>query len=103
MTRSEKLTYLKTIADNAIEKITDNKDSWRNFLSFYSNLHQFTFREALTIYEQNPNVTMCKEIQSWNKVGRRVQRGVHGIPLLDEDDIRQEIRYVFDVSDTYGD
>jgi len=99
----EKLTYLKTIADNAIEKITDSKDSWRNFLSFYSNLHQFTFREALTIYEQNPNVTACKEIQNWNKLGRRVQRGVHGIPLLDEDDIRQEIRYVFDVGDTYGD
>ena len=102
MTRQEKLTYLKAATDNALSKVAENVANWREFLRFYANIYKYQFSEALQIYEQNPNVTMCGEIKHWNAIERRVHKGTYGIPILSETDKDMEIRYVFDVTNTYG-
>jgi N12 class adenine-specific DNA methylase len=101
MTRREKLSYLKALSYNAARKVQRSKSDWREFLRFYAKLYKYPFQEALLIYEQAPNATACGEIQHWNKVGRRVQRGTKGIPVVSGSE-DMEIRYVFDISDTYG-
>jgi hypothetical protein len=102
MTRREKLSHLKSLTDNAAKRVQNSKADWREFLRFYAKLYKYSFPEALLIYEQNPNVTACGEIQHWNKVGHRIQRGTKGIPVINDTDKNMLIRYVFDISDTYG-
>lgn len=44
----------------------------------------------------------CAELPLWNeKMGRWVNRGAHGIALIDTSRRRPRLRYVFDVSDTH--
>ena len=101
MSRSEKLEYLQETADNAIDRVSETRANWREFLKFYANLHTYPFSEILTIYEQAPYITACAELKQWNNRGRRLHNGVHGIPVLNES--TGNIKYVFDVADTYGD
>jgi hypothetical protein len=102
MTRREKLAYLKALSDNAAKHVQHSKAGWREFLRFYAKLYKYPFPEALLIYEQAPNAAACGEVRHWNKVGRRVHLGTKGIPVVNDADRDMEIRYVFDVSDTYG-
>ena len=102
MTRREKLSYLRDISDNAANHVQKSKGEWRKFLRFYAKLYKYPFPEALLIYEQAPHVTACGELHHWNKVGRRVHRGTKGIPIINDADKNTEIRYVFDISNTYG-
>jgi len=102
MTRREKLSHLKSLSDNAAKRVQRSKTDWREFLRFYAKLYKYPFPEALLIYEQAPQATACGEIKHWNMVGRRVHRGTRGIPIINDTDRDMEIRYVFDVADTYG-
>ena len=92
MTKREKLSHLKSLSDNAARRVQNSKPNWREFLRFYAKLYKYPFAEALLIYGQAPNATACGELQHWNKVGRRVHRGTHGIPVVNETDRRMEIR-----------
>jgi len=102
MTRREKLSYLRGLSDNAARRVQRSKGEWREFLRFYAKLYKYSFPEALLIYEQAPYVTACGEVQHWNKVGRRVHRGTKGTSVINDADRNPEIRYVFDIADTYG-
>ena len=102
LSRREKLSYLKAIADNAAARVQSNPAEWRAFLRFHAKLYKYPFAEALLIYEQAPHVTACGEVKHWNAVNRRVQRGTKGIPIINAADSTGDIRYVFDIADTYG-
>jgi len=102
MSRREKLSYLKSVADNGVSHVQRSKSDWREFLWFYSQFYKYRFAEVLLIHEQAPSATACGEIQHWNKVGRRVHKGTKGIPIVNGFERDTEIRYVFDISDTYG-
>lgn len=102
MTRREKLSHLKSLADNASRRVQSDKAEWRGFLRFFAKFYKYRFAEALLLYEQTPDATACGEIEHWNKVGRRVHRGVKGTPIVNGFERDTDIRYVFDISDTYG-
>ena len=102
LSRREKLALLKEVADKAIRDVSKDRDSWRAFLRFYAKFYKYSFSEALLIHAQAPKATACGELRHWNAVGRRIHRGTKGIPVFDETDRSQSIRYVFDVADTYG-
>ena len=54
----------------------------------------------MLIHAQRPDATACAEIDIWNRLGRRVNRGATGIALLRDPSLSYRIRYVFDISDT---
>ena len=102
MTKLEKLSHLKSLTDNAAKRVQRSRADWREFLRFYANFYKYSFHEALLIYEQAPYATACGELKHWNAVGRRVNRGTSGIPIISDSDKNMDIRYVFDIADTYG-
>ena len=102
MTRRERLSHLKSLSDNAAKRVQSSKNDWRTFLRFYAKMYKYPFAEALLLYEQAPQFTACGEIRHWNMVGRRVLRGTTGTPIVNDADKNMEIRFVYDVGDTYG-
>jgi N12 class adenine-specific DNA methylase len=102
MTERERLAHLKSLSDNSAKRVQSSKTEWREFLRFYAKTYKYPFPEALLIYEQAPHFTACGEIEHWNAVGRRVHRGTRGIPIINNTDKSMKVRFVYDVSDTYG-
>ena len=52
------------------------------------------------IYAQKPDATACADINTWNRLGRWVNKGTKGIALLVDNASKYKLRYVFDISDT---
>ena len=82
---------------------TEVLSSQRKYLSFLRTAarnYKYSFVEQLLIHEQKPDATACAGIDVWNKLGRWVNKGTHGIALLDTSTPQHRLRYVFDISDT---
>lgn len=101
--QNQKLTAVKKLSDNITKQISGSRGDWKTFLSFYTKFYKYTFSEAALIYAQRPQATACASFELWNKRNRRIHRGSTGIAILFEAEKNVEIRYVFDVADTYGD
>lgn len=91
------------------------------FLRFQAQFHRYSFGNALLIYTQKPDATYVAGYKTWQKLGRYVKKGEHGImifaPCQRKETIKDEetgaeteiVRlvafrpaYVFDVSQTEG-
>ena len=91
--KTKKLLY------NTAMKVSGNEEKWTDFLVSASQIYKYNFSEQLLIYAQKPNATAVADMDVWNdRMNRRVNRGAKGIALLDNDNVR----YVFDVADTYA-
>lgn len=93
-------------------------DDWKVALEWQSRFHKYSFGNTLLIHFQCPNATYVGGLKSvWNKMGRYVRKGEHGIAILapfgiDKTDpetgevkevvIGYRTAYVFDVSQTEG-
>ena len=81
-------------------EIVARSGNYAAFLRTAAQNYKYTFREQVLIYAQRPDATACAEIDTWNHLGRRVNRGTTGIALLRDPSLSYRIRYVFDISDT---
>ena len=82
--------------------LTTRRGAWRQYLNTAARVYKYSFSDQLLIYGQRPDATACAELPLWNeKMGRWVNRGAHGIALIDTSRLRPRLRYVFDVSDTH--
>lgn len=70
------------------------------FLETAANNYKYSFADQVLIYAQKPSATACAEIETWNKLGRWVNKGTKGITLLVDRDIPYKLRHVFDIADT---
>lgn len=81
--------------------IYSSSNEFEKFLDTASNLYKYSFEDQLLIYAKKPSAIACAEYSLWNeKVNRYVEKGTKGIPLLQEENGKLKLRYVFDVSDT---
>ena len=89
------------LAERQAADIVSSAGRYMAFLTTAANNYKYTFKEQLLIHFQRPNATACAEIDTWNRLGRWVNKGTKGIALLvDNRDAKYRLRYVFDVSDT---
>ena len=95
-----KLEIIKQMAAQEALSITSNTERFKSFLHTAANNYKYDFKEQLLIHAQKPDATACAEIDTWNKLGRWVNKGTRGIALLVEQDVPYKLRYVFDLSDT---
>ncbi len=95
-----KLQIIKQMAAQEALSITSNTDKFMAFLHTAANNYKYDFQEQLLIHAQKPDATACAEIDTWNKLGRWVNKGTRGIALLIDRDVPYKLRYVFDLSDT---
>ena len=97
---SRKYNIILETAKRTAKEITDNPNNYISFLTTAANNHKYRFEEQLLIYSQKPSATACAEFDTWNKLGRWVNRGTVGIALLVTHGPPYRLRYVFDISDT---
>ena len=94
-----KYSLMKDVARQRALDITSATDKYTAFLKTAANNYKYNFTDQLIIYDRKPNATACADIDTWNKLGRWVNRNTRGIPLFVAGSPNR-LRYVFDVSDT---
>ena len=102
MGRKEKINEAITIFEIEIASMLQDSERWKQFLDFSSEFYKYSFPENLLMFAQRPDVTMCATLEQWNSVGRWVKKGSKGIRLINDKDNEVSLKYVFDVTDTYG-
>ena len=96
-----KLESYIQMAGRTANEITKNRENWTAFLDTVSKLYRYSFTDLLLIHAQRPQATACAEFDLWNKRMRRyIRRGSKGIGLVQMNNGRPSLRYVFDVADT---
>lgn len=97
---SRKYLIINETMNRVAKDITDRPNNYMSFLITAANNHKYRFEDQLLIFAQKPNATACAEVDTWNKLGRWVNRGTKGIALIRNRDTAYKLRYVFDISDT---
>lgn len=98
-----KYTEIRTFARSLVGQVTESGESWKAFLDSAAYTYNYAFPNQLLIFSQRPDATAVASIDYWNnKALRWVNRGSHGIALLDSHSNRGKLRYVFDIADTHG-
>ena len=95
-----KYRIILEMASQTARDIASNADRYTDFLITAANNYKYSFKEQLLIHAQKPDATACAEIDTWNKLGRWVNKGTKGIALLIDRDVPYKLRHVFDISDT---
>lgn len=94
---------IRTLARSLVGQVTESGESWKAFLDSAAYTYNYAFPNQLLIFSQRPDATAVASIDYWNnKALRWVNRGSHGIALLDSHSNRGKLRYVFDIADTHG-
>lgn len=95
-----KYRIILEMASQTARDIASNAARYTDFLITAANNYKYSFKEQLLIHAQKPDATACAEIDTWNKLGRWVNKGTKGIALLIDRDVPYKLRHVFDISDT---
>lgn len=95
---SKKQTVI-ALASEEIRSTMSSPSRYMDFLDTAAQNYKYNYREQVLIHAQKPDATACADIETWNRLGRWVNKGTKGIALL-VDNPPVSLRYVFDVSDT---
>lgn len=95
-----KYKIIMEMVSQTARDVTSNVERYTDFLVTAANNYKYSFKEQLLIHAQKPEATACAEIETWNRLGRWVNKGTKGIALLVDRDIPYKLRHVFDISDT---
>lgn len=96
------MSRLQTVRENwtnITTKLLRDKQELANFLRFSASMYKQSFSDAVLIYQQNPNATKVATLETWNKLGRLVNKGEHSISVFGED---SKSKHLFDISQTNG-
>ncbi len=95
-----KYQVITELASLTANDITSHPHLYPSFLTTAANNYKYSFREQLLIYAQKPDATACADVETWNKLGRWVNKGTKGIALLVDRNNPYKLRHVFDISNT---
>ena len=98
---ADKYYKVADMASSVAERITQNADTWTEYLETAARLYRYGFKDQLLIHAQRPDATAVASIEVWNtRMHCWVNQGAKGIALLD-DTRKKKLRYVFDISDVH--
>ncbi|MCQ4638620.1 hypothetical protein NE619_17970, partial [Anaerovorax odorimutans] len=98
---ARKMELLEDLYAQALGSVTQNPESWMNFLRSACRNYRLPFDEQLLVHVQRPDAIAVLEIEKWNsKFGRWVKRGSKGIAVFDKRTGTTRLKYYFDLSDT---
>ena len=98
----KKYEKISKLAENTIQRVTADSQSWTDFLRTASRLYKYPFEEQILIYAQRPDATACASLEVWNeKMNCWVNRGAKGIALIETTSERSKLKYVFDITDVH--
>lgn len=96
------MSRLETVRENwadITDKLLRDKQLLADYLRFSAGMYKQSFSDAVLIYQQNPNATKVATLETWNKLGRLVNKGEHSIAVFGED---SRAKHLFDISQTNG-
>ncbi|MDE5859988.1 MAG: ssDNA-binding domain-containing protein, partial [Oscillospiraceae bacterium] len=94
-----KIETIKESWSEIIDRLRSDKQELAQFLRFAAGMYKQSFSDAVLIYHQNPNATKVATLETWNKLGRLVNKGEHSIAVFGED---SRAKHLFDISQTNG-
>lgn len=77
----EKIQAALDRIEEGLATINTDED-WLHFLAFQSLFYNYSFRNAMLIYLQNPEASYVKGFKAWNQIGRYVKKGAKGLAIL---------------------
>ena len=81
------------------ERLRNDKQTLARFLRFSASLYKMGFPDAALVFYHDPNATKVAELETWNRLGRFVNKGARSIAVFGEGD---RCRHLFDISQTNG-
>lgn len=96
MSKYNTVLYNWTEVTNRLMK---SKQELAHFLKFSAAMYKHSFSDAALIYQQNPNATKVATLETWNKLGRLVNKGEHSIAVFGEGNTA---KHLFDITQTNG-
>lgn len=96
------MSRIQTVRDNwteIINKLLNDKAELEKYLRFSAGMYKQSFSDAALIYHQNPKATKVATLETWNRLGRLVNKGERSIAVFSEE-IRA--KHLFDISQTNG-
>ena len=98
---STKYERISELYADTCKTVVSSPKKWQEFLKSACRNYKLRFDELLLIYAQRPDATAVLEIEQWNKFGRYVKRGSHGIAVFENAKrTNQRLIHYFDISDT---
>lgn len=98
---STKYERISELYADTCKAVVSSPKKWQEFLKSACRNYKLRFDELLLIYAQRPDATAVLEIEQWNKFGRYVKRGSHGIAVFENAKrTNQRLIHYFDISDT---
>ena len=92
---------LDELYHQSLAEFAASPEKWTSFLDTAARLYKYDFKSQVLIWSQRPDATACAELPLWNeRLHRRVNRGSHGIGIVDNSSNQPRIKYLFDISDT---
>jgi antirestriction protein ArdC len=79
--RRERLEALQHKLVGEVDKLTTS-EGWNRMLQMSAKLHGYSLRNQLLIAAQRPEATAIAGYRAWQRLGRQVQPGQHGIQIL---------------------
>lgn len=64
-----------------VEELTTS-DNWMKWLKVAKRFHKYSYGNQILIMIQNPEATQVAGFRAWQKMGRQVRKGEHGIRIL---------------------
>lgn len=77
----EKIQAALDRIEQGLDTINTDED-WLKYLVFQSQFYNYSFRNTMLIYIQNPEASYVKGYKAWNKLGRHVKKGAKGLAIL---------------------
>lgn len=81
------------------ERLRRDKQTLARSLRFSAGLYKMGFSDAALVFYHDPNATKVAELETWNRLGRFVNKGAKSIAVFGEGD---RCRHLFDISQTNG-
>ena len=82
------------MANHTAKELIGKPHLYPDFLRTAANNYKYRFKDQLLIYAQKPDATACADVETWNKLGRYVNKGTKGIALLVDRDVPYKLRHV---------
>ena len=86
-----------------IADLWHSAEAYKSLLFTSSRVYKYSFKDQVLINAQRPDAVACAEFDTWSNeriTNRYIKRGSKGIALLNEQDGKAKLRYVFDFADT---
>ena len=82
--RASQEDKLEALHAKLVEAVADlaTSEGWARMLAAAARFHDYSPSNILLICAQRPDATRVAGIRTWNSLGRRVNKGEHGIAIL---------------------